>query len=197
MAALTLALVLTGCGSAGGTDVPGASSQPTSSSKPSAEESSPHSDKGEDTDLATAEFSLSWEDALDQAKQKFDGDVSSIELGWESTQFVYTVKLLSDTEEYKTLIGADSGEVLNEETEAMDKDDVAEKSAEVIDISKIVPWTKARDAALDAVTGRIDEWKLEGTGKGPHYQFDIAPGAGHDIEVTIAAYTGEVVSQGD
>ena len=149
------------------------------------------------TDLADAEFALSWEDALDIANEQFDGDLYSVGLDWERTQFAYTVKLVSDTDEYEVEIDADSGDVLAEETESLDDDDAAEKTSEIIDVEQVVPWSDALDAALNEADGRIDEWKLEGTEQGAQYQFDIDQPSGEDLEVSIDAYTGEFLRLDD
>lgn len=195
-AAATLSLVLVGCAPEADDDDDGAQ-DPQSSSSSQPNDSGDASDTGEGADLATTEFALSWQDAVDQATQSFDGDLSSIELDWQQTQYAYTVELVSSEEEYEVKIDANSGDVLAEQTETMDSDDAAEKQAEIVDVQKVVPYDDALMTATDASEGRVDEWKLEGTAGGAHYQFDIAPGAGRDLEVTVDAYTGEIVKQGD
>jgi len=164
------------------------------SNQPTAE---PTSGQGRDTDLATAEFALSWQDALKQAQQRFDGDLQSIGLDWEQTQYAYTVKLASQTEEYEVEIAADSGDVLGEETDTMDGDDAAESRAEIVDTATVVPWTEARDAALGVADGRIDEWKLEGDQRGPRHEFDVVTGSSEDTEVAVDARSGEVIGRDD
>lgn len=209
-AAVILAVSLTACGNGDDDDAaappeqpssapsaaaPSASAEPPASTTPPADESS--GDKTKDTDLADAEFALSWQDALDIANQQFDGDLYSVGLDWERTQFAYTVKLVSDTDEYEVEIDADSGDVLAEETEPLDDDDAAEKTSEIIDVERVVPWSDALDAAQSEADGRVDEWKLEGTEQGAQYQFDIGQPSGEDLEVSIDAYTGEFLRLDD
>ena len=209
-AAVILAVSLSACGNGDGDDAaappeqpssaPSAPAEPSDSAEPPASEppaDEPSSDKTRDTDLADAEFALSWEDALDIANEQFDGDLYSVGLDWERTQFAYTVKLVSDTDEYEVEIDADSGDVLAEETESLDDDDAAEKTSEIIDVEQVVPWSDALDAALNEADGRIDEWKLEGTEQGAQYQFDIDQPSGEDLEVSIDAYTGEFLRLDD
>lgn len=209
-AAVILAVSLSACGNGDGDDAaappeqpspaPSAPAEPSDSAEPPASEppaDEPSSDKTKDTDLADAEFALSWEDALDIANEQFDGDLYSVGLDWERTQFAYTVKLVSDTDEYEVEIDADSGDVLAEETEPLDDDDAAEKTSEIIDVEQVVPWSDALDAALNEADGRIDEWKLEGTEQGAQYQFDIDQPSSEDLEVSIDAYTGEFLRLDD
>ena len=209
-AAVILAVSLSACGNGDGDDAaappeqpspaPSAPAEPSDSAEPPASEppaDETSSDKTRDTDLADAEFALSWEDALDIANEQFDGDLYSVGLDWERTQFAYTVKLVSDTDEYEVEIDADSGDVLAEETESLDDDDAAEKTSEIIDVEQVVPWSDALDAALNEADGRIDEWKLEGTEQGAQYQFDIDHPSGEDLEVSIDAYTGEFLRLDD
>jgi len=209
-AAVVLALSLTACGN-GDVDqaaspqeqpssgpsapaVPSASAEPPASTPPADE--SP-GDKTKDTDLADAEFALSWEDALDLAGQQFDGQLHSIGVDWNLTRFTYTVQLVSDTEEYEVEIDADNGDLLTEETESLDGGDAAEMSSEIVDVKRVVPWSDALDAALNEADGRIVEWKLEGTDHGAQYQFDIDQTSGEDLEISVDAYTGEFLDRDD
>lgn len=192
-AGVALMLALSGC-TAGESAPP---SQPPAEPSATAPADTSSGEKTRNTDLADAEFALTWQDALGQARQNFDGELYSIELDWEQTQFAYTVKLVSDTEEYEIEIGADSGDVLDEETEAMDSDDVAGKTSEVVDVDRVVPWSDALATAKGVLDGRVDEWKLEGTERGAKYEFDIDTADGQDIEVSVDAYTGDLIGTDD
>lgn len=191
---VALMLVLSGCTDTEEGPAPSAPASEPSATAPA--EPSP-TEKTQDTDLADAEFALSWQDALAQARQNFDGELYSIELDWEQAQCAYTVKLVSDTEEYEIEIGADSGDVLDEETEAMDGDDIAEKTSEIVDVDRVVPWSDALQTAKGVADGRVDEWKLEGTGGGAKYEFDIDTGDGEDVEISVDAYSGELLGEDD
>lgn len=143
-------------------------------------------------DLATTEFAIAWTDAVDTATANFDGALAEIELDWRGDRYAYKVELVSDSEEYEVRIDADSGEQFGEQTEVIDADDVAEKQAETVDPQAVVPWSEALAAALDAHSGAVNEWKLEGTERGPEYTFDIDGGSDDDREVSVDAATGKV-----
>lgn len=61
-------------------------------------------------DLRTENFPVSWQDALDKARAKFQGDVSKIELEQEGGRYVYKVELLSDMQKYAIQLDARSGD---------------------------------------------------------------------------------------
>ena len=77
------------------------------------------------TDLATADVALSWQDAVTLAQDSFDGELASIELDQGHDGLVYTIELVSADEEYETVIGADDGRVIAEETERIEVDERA------------------------------------------------------------------------
>ncbi|OUZ07245.1 hypothetical protein BHE97_17215 [Aeromicrobium sp. PE09-221] len=85
-----------------------------------------------------------------------------------------------------------------EETERFDDDDRAEKAAEVVSVGDVVELDDAMGTALAEYDGRIVEWKLEGTSRGPRYQFDIrADGDSEDVEVSVDAVSGEFLGCDD
>jgi len=200
--AVALGLTLAGC---------------ASESAPSGDDSAPATSNGQDSgqngddqkkddsgdttqrgaDLATTEFAVSWEDAVDTAMENFDGDLAEIELDWNRDRYAYKIELVSQTEEYEVRIDADTGEQFGEQTEKIESDDVAEKTSETIDLDKIVSWDDALATALDAQNGTVNEWKLEGTEHGPQWQFDIDDDAGEDYEVTVDAVSGDLIATDD
>ena len=151
-------------------------------------------------DLANHEFPVSWQDALKKAQDKFDGDVSKIELEPSDTgNYEYKIELLSDQQKYAAQVDANSGDVVNEKTDDFDGDKVGtERQQKRIDMDSVVSLDKAMDAAKGAHDGPINKWKLEGKESGPQYEFDIGksdnPQDG-DYEVQVDAKTGEVTQQ--
>ena len=149
-------------------------------------------------DLASADVSLSWQDAVALAQDSFDGDLASIELDDSRDGLVYTIELVSADEEYETVIGADDESVISEETERIDDDDRAEKAAETVALDEVVELDEAMETALTEYDGQVVEWKLEGTSHGPQYQFDIrADGDTEDVEVSVDALSGELLGRDD
>lgn len=200
-AALSLVLGLAGCAGAAEPDEPAPPATPGDSGSSAPGDSGSTSDEssatGRGADLATTQFALSWQDAVDQAMADFDGRLAEIELDWARDRYAYTVELVSDTEEYKVRIDADTGEKYESRTEQIEADDLAEAQAEVVDLDAIVSWDEALVTALDAQQGTVNEWKLEGTERGPQYQFDIDDDAGEDYGVTIDAVSGALVEIDD
>ncbi|MBM9461891.1 PepSY domain-containing protein [Aeromicrobium sp. YIM 150415] len=150
------------------------------------------------TDLATADLALSWQDAVTLAQDSFDGELASIELDEGHEGLVYTIELVSADEEYEAVIGADDERVIAEETERIDDDDRAEKAAETVAVDDVVELDEAMRTALAEYDGQVVEWKLEGTSRGPQYQFDIrADGDTEDVEVSVDAITGDLIGRDD
>ncbi|QPZ38917.1 PepSY domain-containing protein [Paramicrobacterium chengjingii] len=201
-AALALGLTLAGCAddtgstSAADGDSTSGSSQSSENSSGNAEGSDASTTK-RGADLATTDFAIEWEDAVETAQSAFDGDLAEIELDWSRDRYAYSIELVSDSEEYEVRIDATTGEKFGERTEKIESDDVAEKTSEVIDLNNIVSWDDALATALDAQDGTVNEWKLEGTESGPQWQFDIDADSGEDYEVTINAETGELLTTDD
>lgn len=150
------------------------------------------------TDLATADLALSWQDAVTLAQDSFDGELASIELDEGHEGLVYTIELVSADEEYETVIGADDERVIAEETERIDDDDRAEKAAETVAVDDVAELDEAMRTALAEYDGQVVEWKLEGTSRGPQYQFDIrADGDTEDVEVSVDAISGDLIGRHD
>ena len=184
-AAASLALlVLAGCG--GDDPATDDGDAPTSA----AESSPPTGDAP--TDLATAEIAVGWEDAVAAARKDFDGDLAEVGMDTERTPASYKVELVSESEEYKVLVDADSAELSGAETERIDGDDIDEARDEIVDTGAVISWDDALEAAQGEQTGSVVEWKLEGTGRGPRYEFDFG-GGGADVEVGVDAVSGEIV----
>ena len=146
-------------------------------------------------DLADQKFDLTWQDALDQASEKFDGDVSKIELEVENGVYAYKIELLSDTQEFEYEINANTGDVLDEETDDLDQDEAkTERQNKSIDLDQVVSVEDAMTTALGEQDGRVKEWKLEGKSSGPRYEFDIEQsGSTSDVEIEVDAISGEIV----
>lgn len=153
----------------------------------------------EEIDLADHTFDLRWSDALDQARAEFGGDVSKIELELEGKAYAYKVELVSDDQKFEYQIDANTGEVLEQETEDFSSDKVkTERKAKAVDITKVVDLDHAMETALAEQDGRIKEWKLEGSSSGPRYEFDIEKvGSTDDVEIKIDALSGDLLPSDD
>lgn len=195
-AAVALSLTLAGCtGADAPKDDSGSSSDPMPNGK--AHEGNVNTGPKQGSDLATTEFDTSWHDAVETAQSNFDGELTEVELNWYKERYAYTIEMVSDTKEYTTHIEASTGDMLDDRGEGFDSDDKAEKQSEVLDLDNIVSWDDALATALDAQNGTVNEWKLEGTESGPHWQFDIDAESGEDYEVTVDAVSGDLITTDD
>lgn len=152
-------------------------------------------------DLADHKFPVSWQDALKTAQDKFDGEVSKIELEQSDTgTWEYKIELLSDTQKYAMQEDANSGEVLAEKTDDFDGDKIgSERQKKRLDMADVVSLDEAMNAALGTHDGPINKWKLEGKDSGAQYEFDIDKNdnpQGDDYEVQVDAKSGKVTQQG-
>lgn len=178
-------------------DASQSSASPTGSATQSPESQSPGSQK---SDLSQTSFDTSWQDAVDSAKKKFSGEVSKIELeANDAGRYAYKVEVINDTQKYETHIDANSGEVINEETDDLDDDERGtEKDKKRLDLDKVVSLDDAMKTAQQEQAGAVNKWKLEGTSAGPRYEFDITPdGANEDREIKVDAISGKLVPGDD
>lgn len=174
---VTFAITLTGCGSDESDGESGSSPQQSA------------------TDLTTQQFDTAWQDALDKARDKFDGDVNKIELEPnDAGNYVYKVELLSDTQKFAMQVDANSGEIVDKKTEDLDSDERGtERRDERIDLQKVISLEDAMKTALNVHDGPVSKWKLEGDRAGAQYEFDIGTSNGEDREIQINAASGDVI----
>ncbi|MGK4219120.1 PepSY domain-containing protein [Kocuria marina] len=148
-------------------------------------------------DLSQHDFPVTWEDALHKAQDRFNGDVSKIELeSRDGGGYEYKVELMSDAEKYAVQIDADSGEIVSEKTDSLD-DGAAERQEKTFSLDGLVSLDDAMNTATEAQDGPVNKWKVEGKESGPRYEFDITDpqGSGEDHEVQVDARSGKVVDQ--
>lgn len=140
-----------------------------------------------DEDIVANPPEKSWEDALDAARQKFDGEPTKIELEKrEDGGYEYKISLFKDGTESSVQYDADTLDELDAETDSED-------SAATIDLSKIISLEDAADKARSEQDGPITEWKIEAKDDYTQYEFDIRRADdSDDEEVQIDAIDGSV-----
>jgi len=195
--AVVLSVSLAGCSGSASENPPAQGESGSASDAPSDGGGDSGATTPRGADLAVTSFAISWTDAVDAAMDKFDGRLTDVELDWSMDRYAYAIELVSDSEEYEVRVDADTGEQFDESTEAIESDDIAEKQAEVVDLDEVVSWEDALATALDAQSGTVNEWKLEGTSHGPQYQFDVDDDSGEDYEVSVDATTGDLLGVDD
>lgn len=115
-----------------------------------------------------------------------DIKIKKIKLGQDDKCLVYLIEGFDDQNEYKTVLNAENGQILAEETKAneIDDDDFA------IEVDLLITPDQAMRAALVKSDGSfVEEWTLETEDGGIYYEVDLQG----DIEVKVNAETGEVV----
>lgn len=187
------ALALSGCSAATtGTTGTAGTDRPADPSPSAPGTSADGTGTPRDTDIAGAEFTMSWRDALDAAAARFDGDPVSLSLEWKRTAFAYGVELVSDTESYEAVFNADTGELVYEETERESAGDIAEKRLGLIAPDAILDPGAAMASAVAAVKGPVEEWEIDEEDGRVVYEVQIVTDTG-DVDVTVDATSGEVL----
>lgn len=157
---------------------------------------SPDSDDTSSDDVVANPPEKSWKDALDAAKDEFDGDVTKIELEQrDSGGLEYKIELMSSDTKFSIQFDADSLEVLSTDEDDLG-DEAEEKRSKIFDPADMIDLEDAAETARGEADGIIEEWKIEGKDDGRvQYEFDIArDGESGDTEVQVDAKTGELLS---
>ncbi|MPV49024.1 peptidase [Pseudactinotalea sp. HY160] len=149
---------------------------------------------GRDVDLATTEFSVSAQAALDTSREEIgaDGIVHGIELDYSSSRgaWIWEVNTLVDGTDHEVDINADTGEVVDHEQDSTDDKE------EAIDLNDPMTFEQALDLAHRKVEGPVRSWKLEWDDGVRAYQFDIGD-LHNDQEVTVNVETSAVTVDRD
>lgn len=181
--ACSLATMLGGCAS--GSDT--ATSTATSSSDRAATASN-------SKDIVDNAPKKRWNDALDKARDEFDGDVSKIELEpHDDGGLEYKIELMS--KDTKFAVQYDADDLSTRSTKRDDLgDDAAKKRRKTFSTDDLISLDEAAKKARDEQSGTITKWKVEGSDDGaPHYEFDILPdGASEDVEIKVDATDGSI-----
>ncbi|MDK6862923.1 MULTISPECIES: PepSY domain-containing protein [Nosocomiicoccus] len=149
------------------------------------------SNEGDELDMAS--FSKSIEDAIEEAKSRFDGQLTDIGVSKENNQYVYKIELESDTEEYEVSLDVNDLSVVKEETEAEDD----ENDNKYFNYSDLVKVEDAIQTAKDNVNGKVTEWSTDFDDGNLYYEIEIVQDNGNNVDVKVDAYTGDFVESDD
>lgn len=159
----------------------------------SSNENSNNASSNEGDELDMASFSKSIEDAIEEAKSRFDGQLTDIGVSKENNQYVYKIELESDTEEYEVSLDVNDLSVVKEETEAEDD----ENDNKYFNYSDLVKVEDAIQTAKDNVNGKVTEWSTDFDDGNLYYEIEITQDNGNDVDVKIDAYTGDFAESDD
>ena len=151
------------------------------------------SSSSESDELDMASFSKSIEDAIEEAKSRFDGQLTDIGVSKENNQYVYKIELESDTQEYEVSLDVNDLSVVKEETEAEDDDN----DNKYFNYSDLVKVEDAIQTAKDNVNGKVTEWSTDFDDGNLYYEIEIVQDNGNNVDVKVDAYTGDFVESDD
>lgn len=159
----------------------------------SSNENSNNASSNEGDELDMASFSKSIEDAIEEAKSRFDGQLTDIGVSKENNQYVYKIELESDTQEYEVSLDVNDLSVVKEETEAEDD----ENDNKYFNYSDLVKVEDAIQTAKDNVNGKVTEWSTDFDDGNLYYEIEIVQDNGNNVDVKVDAYTGDSVESDD
>lgn len=190
-------LLLAGCGDnsaqlENGTQQGSSSQSVAQESQSTQTNSSTASSSTKNTDSATKQMSLDEIIALYQ-KNKPDTDITGIEIESRMSKFVYEVKGMDDSKEYK-LFFTETGELQHQEEEMLDEDERNgnERNNEKLDLKNLLPLDQINSIAKKEVNGDITEWSLERELSKTYWDVKIVNN-GQQSDVSIDAQSGNVL----
>ena len=190
-------LLLAGCGDnsaqlENGTQQEASSQSVAQESQSTQTNSSTASSSTKNTDSATKQMSLDEIIALYQ-KNKPNTDITGIEIESRMSKFVYEVKGMDDSKEYK-LFFTETGELQHQEEEMLDEDERNgnERNNEKLDLKNLLPLDQINSIAKKEVNGGITEWSLERELSKTYWDVKIVNN-GQQSDVSIDAQSGNVL----
>ena len=190
-------LLLAGCGDnsaqlENGTQQEASSQSVAQESQSTQTNSSTASSSTKNTDSATKQMSLDEIIALYQ-KNKPNTDITGIEIESRMSKFVYEVKGMDDSKEYK-LFFTETGELQHQEEEMLDEDERNgnERNNEKLDLKNLLPLDQINSIAQKEVNGDITEWSLERELSKTYWDVKIVNN-GQQSDVSIDAQSGNVL----
>lgn len=138
--------------------------------------------------IENMDFAVSLQDAVETFKGEVGDDavqITDVNFDTENGAYVYEFTGFSNGTEYEGSIDAETGDVVDFESEAgEDMDD------DVLDLDNVVDPSEAMTVALDSTgSGYVKEWELDVENGTPVYDIDIENAS----DVKVNAETGEVL----
>lgn len=145
-----------------------------------------------ETKLKQAKIDLSQSDAVKKFDDKYPNkQIKSIDLKQENGSYVYEIDGFDKSNEYSTIIDANTGKLLQSHSEKLDLDDQNQKS---LDLNKVISRNEATKIAEKNADGVSKEWKLELDDDDATAYWDVEVSDGtKSSEVKINAISKKVV----
>lgn len=141
--------------------------------------------------VAAAQSKISLEQAIFIAKKTIKGDVVSVDFDQNdhSAGGNYEVKTIANNTEYKVKIDANSGKVLSNKQEKLDKEDIAEYNAMKKSKTSL---NQAIQKANQSVKGKVIEAGFDMDFGKPTYKIEIIKGT-KVHKVVVDSMTGKII----
>lgn len=141
--------------------------------------------------MAAAQSKISLEQAITIAEKTIKGDVISADFdqNGRSAEGNYEIKLVANNTEYEVKVDANTGKVLQNKQEKLDKEDMAEYN----DMKKSkISLNQAIKQANQSVNGKVTEAGFDIDFGKPVYKVEIAKGT-QVHKVIIDSMTGKII----
>lgn len=131
------------------------------------------------------------QEAVDTARESFDGELIQVELDHDDGQWVYKVDMEQGSEEYEVKLSVEDLSVVNESTETDDDDD----SEDQFEYSEAVTAEDAVQTAIDEAggNGEIEGWSLDKDDGSLEYEIELKNTDNGDADIKINAESGDVI----
>lgn len=141
--------------------------------------------KSKEGDKSKFGFNKTPNEAISEAKDRFNGELTKLEIEMEDSEWVYKVELEGSSGEYSVEMLVNTLAILEEETEDDSQDDDTEK----FDYEELVTYDEAIALAKTEGEGEFKELELSKDDNRVKYQIELTNG----VEIEIDALTGEIV----
>lgn len=130
-------------------------------------------------------FNKTPNEAIAEAKDRYNGELTKLEIEMEDSEWVYKVELEGSSGEYSVEMLVNTLAILEEETE----DDSQDDDNEQFNYEELVTYDEAIALAKTEGEGEFKELELSKDDNRVKYDIELT----NDVEIEIDALTGEIV----
>ena len=141
--------------------------------------------KSKEGDKSKLGFNKTPNEAISEAKDRFNGELTKLEIEMEDSEWVYKVELEGSSGEYSVEMLVNNLAILEEETE----DDSPDDDNEQFNYEELVTYDEAIALAKTEGEGEFKELELSKDDNRVKYEIELT----NDVGIEIDALTGEIV----
>ena len=141
--------------------------------------------KSKEGDKSKLGFNKTPNEAIAEAKDRFNGELTKLEIEMEDSEWVYKVELEGSSGEYSVEMLVNNLAILEEETE----DDSPDDDNEQFNYEELVTYDEAIALAKTEGEGEFKELELSKDDNRVKYEIELT----NDVGIEIDALTGEIV----